>query len=155
MEDVAGPHFTFVDPRNHDDAREMERQALRLMRLFAKKGYQRNRIVISVSSSLPGYVADQTGPDKCIQIPATEAGVQAAMMLGQKHSVRTNLLFVSGLGHAAICAGAGASFVMFSYAAVSHSILFTDNKESTCTDSFQPRSYMGFPRGTRAARLPG
>ena len=50
MADVAGPHFTFVDPRNHDNAREMVKQALRLMRLFARKGYRRDRIVVSVSS---------------------------------------------------------------------------------------------------------
>ncbi|TFK90009.1 aldolase [Polyporus arcularius HHB13444] len=102
MEAVAGPHFTFVDPRNHDDARAMVRQALRLMRLFAKHGYRRDRIIIS--------------------IPATEAGVEAAKKLERTHFVRTNLLYVSGLTHAAICAEAGASFVMYSYAALSHGI---------------------------------
>ncbi|KAI0752850.1 hypothetical protein C8Q80DRAFT_1267329 [Daedaleopsis nitida] len=102
MDDVAGPHFTFVDPRSHDDTREMVGQALRLMRLFARQGYRRDRIVIS--------------------IPATEAGVQAAMVLEQRYGVRTNLLFVSGPTHAAICAEAGASFVMFSYTAVHHGI---------------------------------
>lgn len=55
------------------------------------------------------------------QIPATEAGVEAAKMLERKHFIRTNLLYVSGLTHAAICAEAGASFVMYSYAAVSTS----------------------------------
>ncbi|KAI0697638.1 hypothetical protein C8T65DRAFT_20736 [Cerioporus squamosus] len=102
MEDVAGPHFTFVDPRNHDDARAMVRQALRLMRLFAKHGYRRDRIIIS--------------------IPATEAGVEAAKKLERAYFVRTNLLYVSGLTHAAIGAEAGASFVMYSYAAISHGI---------------------------------
>ncbi len=53
------------------------------------------------------------------QIPATEAGVEAAKKLERTHLVRTNLLYVSGLTHAAICAEAGASFVMYSYAAVS------------------------------------
>ncbi|RPD61580.1 aldolase [Lentinus tigrinus ALCF2SS1-6] len=102
MEDVAGPHFTFVDPRNHDDARAMVKQALRLMRLFAKHGYRRDRIIIS--------------------IPATEAGVEAARKLERTYFIRTNLLYVSGLTHAAICAEAGASFVMYSYAALSHGI---------------------------------
>ena len=57
------------------------------------------------------------------------------MVLEQRHFVRTNLLFVSGLAHAVNCAEAGASFVMFSYAAVSHSISYTDNRKSMHTDS--------------------
>ena len=53
------------------------------------------------------------------QIPATEEGVQAAMKLKEKYDLKTNLLFVSGLAHAAICAQAGASFVTFPYRTVS------------------------------------
>ena len=51
----------FVDPRNHDDARAMVKQALRLMRMFAKHGYRRDRIIVSVK---PSYLrsADQTFP---------------------------------------------------------------------------------------------
>ena len=62
------------------------------------------------------------------QIPATEAGVEAAKKLERAHLIRTNLLYVSGLTHGAICAEAGASFVMYSYAAVSTS--FDSHKET-------------------------
>lgn len=46
---VDGPHYTFVDPRYHDDAATMVKQALRLARLFAKQGYGRERLVVTVS----------------------------------------------------------------------------------------------------------
>ena len=45
-----GPHFTFVDPRNHDHPKEMVEQALRLIELFAERGYGRDCVVISVST---------------------------------------------------------------------------------------------------------
>ncbi|KAL1948401.1 hypothetical protein VTO73DRAFT_12476 [Trametes versicolor] len=96
---VNGPHYTFVDPRYHDDAASMVKQALRLARLFAKQGYGRERLVVT--------------------IPATEAGVQAAKTLGVKHHVQTNLTLVSGLAHAAACAEAGATCITLCYRQVS------------------------------------
>ena len=50
---MEGPHFTFVDPRNHDDPKRMIQHALRIVRLFAEEGYGRDCIVISVS---PGAI---------------------------------------------------------------------------------------------------
>lgn len=55
---VNGPHYTFVDPRYHDDAASMVKQALRLARLFAKQGYGRERLVVTVS----GLTAISTPP---------------------------------------------------------------------------------------------
>ncbi|KAI0672238.1 aldolase [Trametes maxima] len=95
LDRVDGPHYTFVDPRLHDDPRAMVKHALRLLRLFAEKGYGRERIVVT--------------------IPATEAGVQAAKTLESKHHVQTNLSLVSGLAHAAACAEAGATCLTLCY----------------------------------------
>ncbi|KAI0649865.1 aldolase [Trametes meyenii] len=95
LDRVDGPHYTFVDPRLHDDPCAMVKHALRLVRLFAEKGYGRERIVVT--------------------IPATEAGVQAARTLENKHHVQTNLSLVSGLAHAAVCAEAGATCLTLCY----------------------------------------
>ncbi|KAI0372355.1 aldolase [Pilatotrama ljubarskyi] len=95
LDRVDGPHYTFVDPRLHDSTTAMVKHALRLVRLFAEKGYGRSRIVVT--------------------IPATEAGVQAARTLEGKHHVQTNLTLVSGLVHAAICAEADATCITLCY----------------------------------------
>ncbi|KAM5536794.1 hypothetical protein V8D89_009512 [Ganoderma adspersum] len=93
--EVSGVHFTFLDPRNANNSRALVRQARELTKLFEAEGYGKGCIVFS--------------------IPATEEGAQAARKLEKKYNLRTNLLFVSGLAHAAICAQAGASFVTFPY----------------------------------------
>ncbi|KAH9903331.1 aldolase [Cubamyces lactineus] len=95
LERVEGPHYTFVDPKFHDDTPSMVGQAVRLVRLFVDKGISRDRIVIT--------------------IPSTEAGVQAARTLERKHHIQTNLSLVSGLAHAAACAEAQASCITLCY----------------------------------------
>ncbi|KAI0332207.1 aldolase [Cubamyces sp. BRFM 1775] len=95
LERVEGPHYTFIDPRYHEDTPSMVRQAVRLVRLFVEKGIGRDRIVVT--------------------IPATEAGVQAARTLERKHHIQTNLSLVSGLAHAAACAEAEASCITLCY----------------------------------------
>ena len=49
LERVEGPHYTFIDPRYHEDTPSMVRQAVRLVRLFVEKGIGRDRIVVTVS----------------------------------------------------------------------------------------------------------
>ncbi|KAI1792461.1 hypothetical protein LXA43DRAFT_342458 [Ganoderma leucocontextum] len=93
--EVSGLHFTFLDPRKANNSRALVRQARELANLFEAEGYGKGCIVFS--------------------IPATEEGAQAARKLEKKYNLKTNLLFVSGLAHAAICAQAGASFVTFPY----------------------------------------
>ncbi|KAH9846073.1 aldolase [Lenzites betulinus] len=99
LDRVEGPHYTFVDPRLHDNTGAMIKHALRLVKLFAKKGYGRERIIVT--------------------IPATEAGVQAARVLESKYRVQTNLTLVSGLEHAAICVEANTTCVTLCYKEVS------------------------------------
>ncbi|KAI0827323.1 aldolase [Trametes gibbosa] len=99
LEQVEGPHYTFIDPRLHDNTGAMIKQALRLVRLFTKKGHRRERIIVT--------------------IPATEAGVQAAKTLEGEHRVQTNLTLVSGLEHAAVCAEAAATCVTLCHKEVS------------------------------------
>ncbi|KAJ8474902.1 hypothetical protein ONZ51_g6926 [Trametes cubensis] len=95
LERVDGPHYTFINPKFHDDMSWMVRQAVRLVRLFVEKGISRDRIVVT--------------------IPSTEAGVQAARTLERKHHIQTNLSLVSGLAHAAACAEAEASCITLCY----------------------------------------
>ncbi|KAH9929099.1 uncharacterized protein BXZ73DRAFT_102253 [Epithele typhae] len=95
LEAAEGLHFSFVDPRNSGDVDKMVAQALRLSKLFAGRGYGVDRVVITV--------------------PATDAGLEASTVLARVHGVRTSLCFASGPAHAARCASAGASFVVFSY----------------------------------------
>lgn len=45
---MEGPHFTFVDPRNHNNSKKMVAQALRLVELFEAKGYGLDCVIISV-----------------------------------------------------------------------------------------------------------
>ena len=59
LERVDGPHYTFINPKFHDDMSWMVRQAVRLVRLFVEKGISRDRIVVTVShlylrSRMPG-----------------------------------------------------------------------------------------------------
>ncbi|OSD00496.1 aldolase [Trametes coccinea BRFM310] len=95
LDRVDGPHYTFIDPRLHDSPSAMVKDALKLAKLFAEKGYGRDRIVFT--------------------IPATEEGVQAAQTLERKYNVQTNLTLVSGLHHAAACAGADATCITLCY----------------------------------------
>ncbi|KAJ7764628.1 hypothetical protein DFH07DRAFT_811881 [Mycena maculata] len=88
-----GPHLTFVDPRKNDDAAAMVRNAKRLVALFRARGASRDDIAIS--------------------IPATEDGVTAAKELAAD-GIRTNLILVSSLMHAAVCAEAGAATISIS-----------------------------------------
>lgn len=46
---IDGPHFTFVDPRKHDDMIPMIRNAQRLIALFEEKSVPRNKVIVSVS----------------------------------------------------------------------------------------------------------
>ncbi|KAJ7151355.1 hypothetical protein C8R43DRAFT_1004914 [Mycena crocata] len=87
-----GPQFIFVDPRWNDDAAEMVRSARRLVGLFRLRGVHKKDLVIS--------------------IPATEDGVAAAQELESEHDIRTNLILVAGLIHAAVCAEAGATTIV-------------------------------------------
>ncbi|KAI8989071.1 aldolase [Trametes punicea] len=112
LDSVNGPHYTFVDPRLHDNSRAMVKYAMRLTKLFAKKGYSRDRIVVT--------------------IPATEAGVQAAKTLERKHSVQTNLTLVSGLVHAAVCAEAEATCITLCYKELSEAC----GRKSTSSNPF-------------------
>ncbi|CDO68603.1 hypothetical protein BN946_scf184996.g34 [Trametes cinnabarina] len=95
LDRVEGPHYTFVDPRLHDNPGAMAKYAMKLVKLFAEKGYGRDRIVVT--------------------IPATEAGVQAARTIERKYHVQTNLTLVSGMHHAAVCAEAEATYITFCY----------------------------------------
>ncbi|KAI9056465.1 aldolase [Trametes sanguinea] len=95
LDRVDGPHYTFVDPRLHESPSAMVKYALKLAKLFAEKGYGRDRIVVT--------------------IPATEEGVQAAQTLERKYNVQTNLTLVSGQHHAAACAGADATCITLCY----------------------------------------
>jgi len=45
---VDGPHFTIVDPRKHNDASLMVRNAQRLVSLFEEKDIERSKVVVSV-----------------------------------------------------------------------------------------------------------
>ncbi|OBZ76129.1 Transaldolase [Grifola frondosa] len=90
---VSGKHVTFLDPRLYNMGEYMVQQALRLMNRLEARGIDRGRVVFS--------------------IPATEAGIRAAQELESSHSIQTNLILVSGLQHAAVCAGAGASMLTF------------------------------------------
>ena len=110
-------HFTFLDPRNSNNSRALVRQAQELAKLFEAEGYGKGCIVFSVSAA--DGVSDCLNHSRASQIPATEEGAQAARKLEKKYNLKTNLLFVSGLAHAAICAQAGASFVTFPYKTVS------------------------------------
>ncbi|KAG5637661.1 hypothetical protein H0H81_003682 [Sphagnurus paluster] len=104
---VDGPHFTFVDPRKHNDIGAMVRAARRLVSLFEEKGVQRAKVVVSVSLHVPGLI-----PEIVLQrIPATIEGLRAAQDLEREHGIHTNLYFVSGLLHAAACAEAGATTI--------------------------------------------
>ncbi|KAJ6464011.1 hypothetical protein C8R45DRAFT_506327 [Mycena sanguinolenta] len=86
----SGPQLTFVDPRKNDDAQAMVRTAKRLINLFRAHGMSQDKTVIS--------------------IPATEDGVAAAREL-EAAGIRTNLIFVANIMHAAICAQAGATAI--------------------------------------------
>ncbi|KAG5715998.1 putative transaldolase [Termitomyces sp. T112] len=86
---VDGPHFTFVDPRKHDDMISMIRNARRLVSLFEEKHISKRKIVI----------------------PATFEGIRAAQVLESEHAIHTNLYLVSSLLHAAACAEAGATTI--------------------------------------------
>ncbi|GLB39615.1 putative transaldolase is important for the balance of metabolites in the pentose-phosphate pathway [Lyophyllum shimeji] len=88
---VDGPHFTMVDPRRHNDASSMVRNAQRLVSLFEEKDIRRSKVVVS--------------------IPATSEGLHAAQELESEHGIHTNLFLVSGLIHAAACAEAGATTI--------------------------------------------
>ncbi|KAJ7241694.1 hypothetical protein B0H12DRAFT_1133335 [Mycena haematopus] len=85
-----GPQLTFVDPRKNDDSLAMTRRAKRLMNLFRARGMSQEKVIIS--------------------IPATEDGVAAAKEL-EAAGIRTNLIFVASIMHAAICAQAGATAI--------------------------------------------
>ncbi|KAF7343348.1 hypothetical protein MVEN_01767100 [Mycena venus] len=88
-----GPHLTFVDPRRNDNAAAMVRSAKRLVNLFRARGMNEGKIVIS--------------------IPATEDGVVAAKEL-EAAGIHTNLIFVTSIMHAAICAQVGATAISIS-----------------------------------------
>ncbi|PIL29155.1 hypothetical protein GSI_09204 [Ganoderma sinense ZZ0214-1] len=121
--EVSGVHFTFLDPRNASNARALVRQARELTKLFEAEGYGKGCFVFS--------------------IPATEEGAQAARKLEKKYNLRTNLLFVSGLAHAAICAQAGASFVTFPYKTLTkgsvHKIVRSRSSQSCEAPSSTPK----------------
>lgn len=46
---IHGPHVTFVDPRNFNDARSMVGEARRRSQLFIQRGFTAENILISVS----------------------------------------------------------------------------------------------------------
>ncbi|KAF5373441.1 hypothetical protein D9615_009498 [Tricholomella constricta] len=91
MNRVDGPHFTFIDPRKHNDAASIVRTAQRMVSLFEDKDVCRAKVVIS--------------------IPATMEGLRAAQVLESEHGIHTNLYLVSGLLHAAACGEAGATTI--------------------------------------------
>ena len=59
-----------------------------------------------------------------LQIPATEAGIDAAAALQREDGINVNLTFVSGVMHAAACAQAGAVAVTLSIEKVCLSFFF-------------------------------
>jgi transaldolase len=60
-----------------------------------------------------------------LQIPATEAGIDAAAVLQREDGINVNLAFVSGVMHAATCAQAGAVAVTLSIEKVCLSFFFS------------------------------
>lgn len=50
LDRVAGPHLTFVDPRSHDNAETMVRQARDIISKFEKNGIAKSKVIISVST---------------------------------------------------------------------------------------------------------
>ncbi|KAF8624691.1 hypothetical protein AX17_007022 [Amanita inopinata Kibby_2008] len=87
---VVGPHFTFVDPRNHGDAAAMIADAERLVALFEQDGLSRERVVVS--------------------IPATKEGILAAAELSKSSNIKINLCVVTGgIPHAAACVEAAST----------------------------------------------
>lgn len=99
MEQVPGPHFTFIDTRYHFNPNAIISRVANLVRIFEKVGLSRERIVVSV--------------------PSTEAGVHATRALSRVHDIRVNLTFVCDLTHAVICAEAGAAYITFNLDTVS------------------------------------
>ncbi|KAI5118358.1 hypothetical protein M0805_004331 [Coniferiporia weirii] len=88
------PHYTFVDPRgimDREGMKAMSRQAVAIVEGLEKKGLKRDRIYISM--------------------PATEGALSIARQLKEQHSIKTNLVFISGLAQAAACAAAGAAAI--------------------------------------------
>ncbi|KAJ7052711.1 hypothetical protein C8F01DRAFT_564247 [Mycena amicta] len=87
------PIMVFIDPRRHDNAGGIVRSAKRLVSMFTARGVEKRDVVVT--------------------IPATEAGVRAVQHLSAGN-IKTNLLLVSGLMHAAVCVEAGPSAISIS-----------------------------------------
>ncbi|OSX58346.1 hypothetical protein POSPLADRAFT_1060837 [Postia placenta MAD-698-R-SB12] len=130
MDDVPGPHFTFVDPLLAINAGGMARQAMKLVRLFeAAANGERAKVEDQVISNED--VEDQKQEINCgdadsqgagrqrlkrkdiiVCIPANTEGIKAARWL-ETQDIKTNLIFVSSLEHASLCIEAGATFITF------------------------------------------
>ena len=106
-----GPYFAFVDPRYHLNSKQLIQRTRDLVGHFENNGIDRNRIVIS--------------------IPSTEAGVRATWTLWNTDKINVNLTLVGGLAHATICAEAGAAYLSFDLASVSHTC-FTFTASDPC-----------------------
>ncbi|KAF7329668.1 BZIP domain-containing protein [Mycena kentingensis (nom. inval.)] len=92
-----GPMMVFVDPRRHANAGGMVRSVRRMLAKLVGRGVERNHIAFS--------------------IPATEDGVRAAQTLAAAR-IKTNLILVSGLMHAAVCVESRASAISISVQAL-------------------------------------
>jgi transaldolase len=104
LDRISGPHFTFIDPRYHNNSKEIVKRARTLVALFEKEGIDRSKIVITISS--------------------TEAGVWATRILSTIDGIQVNLILVSDFVHATICAEAGAAYLTFNLSSVSAARLF-------------------------------
>ncbi|TFK68160.1 aldolase [Pluteus cervinus] len=83
LDQVDGPHYTFIDPVLFEDEQAIVEASKRLIVQFEEQGISRDRIIIS--------------------IPASDAGVLATRQLA-KDGILVNLSFVTSLEHAAACA---------------------------------------------------
>ncbi|TDL27923.1 aldolase [Rickenella mellea] len=86
---IPGQLYTFIDSRL--GLGEIVETARSMMCRFELKGCNRKNIVLN--------------------IPATQEGIQAARILTTEHGMKVNLLFVSSLMHAVVCADAGATSI--------------------------------------------
>ncbi|KAI0265304.1 hypothetical protein BC834DRAFT_1041779 [Gloeopeniophorella convolvens] len=106
MDFVDGPHCTVVDPRCDGDPAALCAKARSLVARFEALGHDRGSLLLAVRRPRDA-------------IPATETGIEAAATLQREDAINVCLCFVSGIGHAAACARAGAAAVSLSIAAVS------------------------------------
>ncbi|TFY82534.1 hypothetical protein EWM64_g1479, partial [Hericium alpestre] len=90
---VAGPHITFVDPREHWNVESMRQHANGLVSRLEKLGRHKRNIIVSPARRLD--TGDQPGP-------------RGARLLQREDGVKVNMALVSHVVQAAYCADAGA-----------------------------------------------